>query len=191
MNVERIPLKFVKNWIKTENQIYHENEKYFSVIAIAVQADNREVTQWTQPLIKPQKAGLIAYITKSINGTLHFLIQAKVEPGNFDTIEMAPTVQCITDSYEQDQPEERPAFLDYILKVSPNKIRSSTMQSEEGGRFYRESNRCLIIEVDDDFSLEVPQNFMWLTLGQIKEFVKYNNYVNIEGRCLLSSVRFV
>ena len=191
LNVERIPLKFVKNWIKTENQIYHENEKYFSVIAIAVQADNREVTQWTQPLIKPQKTGLIAYITKSINGTLHFLIQAKVEPGNFDTIEMAPTVQCITDSYEQDQPEERPAFLDYILKVSPNKIRSSTMQSEEGGRFYRESNRCLIIEVDDDFSLEVPKNFMWLTLGQIKEFVKYNNYVNIEGRCLLSSVRFV
>ena len=191
LNVERIPLKFVKNWLKTENQIHHEKGKYFSIIAIAVQAGNREVIQWTQPLINPQTTGLIAYITKNINGTLHFLVQAKVEPGNFDTIEMAPTVQCITDSFEQDKPEEPPAFLDYILKVPPDKIRSSTMQSEEGGRFYRESNRCLIIEVDDDFSLEVPKNFIWLTLGQIKEFIKYNNYINIEGRCLLSSIRFV
>jgi len=191
LNVERIPLKFVKGWLKTENQIYHEKKKYFSVIAIAVQASNREVKKWTQPLIKPQGSGLIAYITKNINGILHFLIQAKVEPGNFDIIEMAPTVQCITDSYEQDQPEERPVFLDYILNISPEKIRSSTMQSEEGGRFYKESNRCLIVEVDDDFSLEVPKNFIWLTLSQIKEFIKYNNYVNVEGRCLLSSLRFI
>jgi len=117
LNVERIPLKFVKNWLKTENQIHHEKGKYFSIIAIAVQAGNREVIQWTQPLINPQTTGLIAYITKNINGTLHFLVQAKVEPGNFDTIEMAPTVQCITDSFEQDKPEERPAFLDYILKT--------------------------------------------------------------------------
>ena len=65
------------------------------------------------------------------------------------------------------------------------------MQSEEGGRFYKESNRCLIVEVDDDFSLEVPKNFIWLTLSQIKEFIKYNNYVNVEGRCLLSSLRFI
>ena len=191
LNVERIPLKFVKGWLKTENQIYHEKKKYFSVIAIAVQASNREVKKWTQPLIKPQGSGLIAYITKNINGILHFLIQAKVEPGNFDIIEMAPTVQCITDSYAQDQPEERPVFLDYILNISPEKICSSTMQSEEGGRFYKESNRCLIVEADDDFSLEVPKNFIWLTLSQIKEFIKYNNYVNIEGRCLLSSLRFI
>ena len=95
---------------------YDEKGKYFSIIAIAVQAGNREVIQWTQPLINPQTTGLIAYFTKNINGTLHFLVQAKVEPGNFDTIEMAPTVQCITDSFEQDKPEERPAFLDYILK---------------------------------------------------------------------------
>jgi dTDP-4-dehydro-6-deoxy-alpha-D-glucopyranose 2,3-dehydratase len=191
LKVERIPLKFVKNWHITPTQIVHDKEKYFSIIAVAVQAGNREVTHWTQPVVKPQKAGLVAYIAKSINGVLHFLLQAKVEPGNFDIIEMAPTVQCITDSYEFDAPEERPAFLDYILSASPNQIRSSTLQSEEGGRFFQESNRYMIVEVGDDFPLEVPNNFIWITLGQIKEFVKYNNYVNVEGRCLLSLLRFM
>ena len=89
LRVERIPLKFVKNWHVTPTQIVHEKEKYFSIIAVAVQADNREVTHWTQPMIKPQKTGMVAYIAKSINGILHFLLQAKVEPGNFDIIEMA------------------------------------------------------------------------------------------------------
>ena len=134
---------------------------------------------------------MVAYIAKSINGILHFLLQAKVEPGNFDIIEMAPTVQCITDSYEFDTPEERPAFLDYILNVSPDQIRSSTLQSEEGGRFFKESNKYLIVEAGDEFPLEVPDNFIWMTLSQIKEFVKYNNYVNVEGRCLLSLLRFM
>jgi len=104
---------------------------------------------------------------------------------------MAPTVQCITDSYESDTPQERPAFLDYILNVSPDQIRSSTLQSEEGGRFFQESNKCLIVEVGDEFSQEVPDNFIWMTLSQIKEFVKYNNYINVEGRCLLSLLRFM
>lgn len=191
LKVERIPLKFVKNWCITPTQIVHEKEKYFSIIAVAVQADNREVDHWTQPLVKPQKSGLVAYITKSINGVLHFLLQAKVEPGNFDIIEMAPTVQCITDSYEFDAPEERPAFLDYVLNASADQIRSSSLQSEEGGRFYQESNKYLIIEADDDFPLEIPDNFSWITLRQIKEFVKYNNYVNVEARCLLSLLRFM
>lgn len=191
LRVERIPLKFVKNWHITPTRIVHEKEKYFSIIAVAVQAGNREVSQWTQPLVKPQKSGLVAYIAKNINGVLHFLFQAKVEPGNFDIIEMAPTVQCITDSYEFDAPEERPAFLDYILNVSADQVRSSSLQSEEGGRFFQESNKYLIVEAEDEFPLEVPDNFIWITLGQVKEFVKYNNYVNVEARCLLSLLRFM
>lgn len=190
LTVERIPLRFIKNWITTETQISHETGKYFSIIAVSVETDNREVSHWTQPLVKPQNTGLVAYIARTINGVLHFLIQAKVEPGNFDIIEMAPTVQCITDSYEHDRPEDRPAFLDYVLKVSPQQIRSATMLSEEGGRFFQESNQYMIIEAENDFPLEVPQDFIWMTLGQIKDFIKYNNYINVEGRCLLSSLAF-
>ena len=190
LNVERIPLKFVKNWYKTDYHISHEEDKYFSVVAVRVQADNREITSWTQPLIKPREVGIVAYIMKKINGVLHFLVQAKIEPGNFDVIEMAPTVQCITGSYLEDKPEERPLFLEYVLNMPSAQIRSSTLQSEEGGRFFQEENRNILIEVGDDFPVEAPENYIWMTMNQIKKFIKYNNYINVEGRCLLSCIGF-
>ena len=49
----------------------------------------------------------------------------------------------------------------------------------------------MIIEAEDDFPQDVPENFIWMTLNQIKEFIKYNNYVNVEGRCLLSLLGFI
>ena len=191
LEVERIPLKYVKNWQCSDNEIFHDEGKYFSVIAVSVEADNREISSWTQPLVKSQDTGIVAFIMKTINGVLHFLIQAKVEPGNFDVIEMAPTVQCITGSYKQDKPLDRPPFLDFILNLPPDQMRLSTLQSEEGGRFFRENNQNMLIEVGDDFQVDVPDNYIWMTMNQIKRFIKYNNFVNVEARCLMSSLGFI
>jgi len=191
LNTERIPLKFVKNWHKTDYQIVHDEEKYFAVIAVAVQADNREVPSWTQPLMKPQEDGIVAYLARNINGILHFLVQAKVEAGNFDVVEMAPTVQCVTGNYKDEKPENLPPFLEYVSNVPPEQVHFSTFQSEEGGRFFQEENRNMLIQLGDDFPLKVPDNYIWMTMGQIKNFIKYNNFFNVEGRCLLSCFSFL
>ena len=191
LDVESIPLKSVKGWHNTGLEIVHDEGRFFSVIAVAVEADNREVPKWTQPVVKPQEEGIVAYLVKNINGVLHFLVQAKVEPGNLDVVEMAPTVQCITGSYAGAGAVSRPPFLDYVLNVPPENVRSSSMQSEEGGRFYREENRNIIIEVDENSALDVPENYIWMTMNQLKTFMKYNNFINVEGRCLLSCLSFV
>lgn len=132
--------------------------------------------------------GLIVFITKKINNVYHFLVQAKVEPGNFDIVEMAPTVQCVTDSYKDSS--DLP-FLDYVLNASPNQIRYDTLQSEEGGRFYKEQNRNLIIEATADFPEIVPYNYKWISLHQMTVFLKFNNYLNIQTRSLISAIRFI
>jgi oxidase EvaA len=188
LNVERIPLSSVQGWKKNEYEIYHETKNYFSVIAVSVEIESREVKSWTQPLVKAAQEGVIAFLIKKINGIYHFLVQAKLEAGNFDILEMAPTVQCITGNYRNAPPEGRPPFLEYVLNAKPEDIKHSTFQSEEGGRFYREQNKNLIIEVPDTFPLEVPDNYTWLTLNQLKQFIKYNNYLNIQARSLLASV---
>lgn len=190
LDVETIPLNSVKGWQTSATDIRHETGKYFSVIACAVETDNREVARWTQPLIKTHQQGLIAFVLKQINGVLHFLVQAKVEPGNFDIVEMAPTVQCITGSYENVDPDERPPFVNYVLNASRQNTVFDVLQSEEGGRFYREENRNMIVMADDLFPETVPDNYIWMTAGQLKEFIKYNNFVNVQARCLLSCMRF-
>lgn len=191
LDVERIPLKSVKNWIISGDEIYHQNRKYFSVIGVNVEIGNREVQSWDQPLIKAAQEGIIAFIIKNINGIYHFLVQAKLEAGNFDIIELAPTVQCLTGNYRKGQNEYDVMFLDEVLNARPEQIWYSTFQSEEGGRFFKEQNKNLIVEVDELFPVEVPENFIWMTLNQLKVFIKYNNYLNIAARSLISAVKFL
>ena len=183
--VEEIPLKKITEWEFTDECIFHKEEKYFEVIPVDISIEGREVTRWMQPMIRAKQKGICAFIIKRINEVFHFLVQGKVECGNFDIVEIAPTVQCLTGNYEDEKSINLP-YLNYILNVSSNQILYDTMQSEEGGRFYREENRNMIIQAEDKFSLETPDNFTWMTLRQIKKFIMFNNYVNIQARSLVS-----
>jgi len=185
LKIQPISLFKIKDWVISENSIHHINNKYFQIIPTAIEISNREVSKWSQPLIQPMQNGICAFIIKEINGIYHFLVQAKLECGNFDILEMAPTVQCITDSYEYSH--EVP-FLDCILNVSQEQIKHDSLQSEEGGRFFREQNRNLLIVVNDDFQIEVPDNFIWITISQLSVFLKFNNFLNIQARSLFSLI---
>jgi len=193
LEVEKIPLNSIADWTKDDESIYHKDHKYFSVIAVKAEIGNREVHSWTQPLVKSAQEGVIAFIIKKINGVVHFLVQAKLESGNFDIIELAPTVQCLTGNYRKGENKYEVEFIDYVLNPEAKNatVRYSTFQSEEGGRFFEEQNKNMIIEVGDDFDVNVPDKYIWMTLNQIKTFIKFNNYLNIQSRSLLSAVKFI
>ena len=186
MKIDYISLFEIDEWVVTEMDIHHKSGNFFSVIGCEVEADNREVQGWNQPMVKPSNEGLIAFIIKEIDGVLHFLVQAKVEPGNFDVVEMAPTVHCITGTYKGLDEASWPPYVKYVSQVKEDQVLYDTYQSEEGGRFYREENRNMIIKVDDSFEELEGDQFAWMTLGQLKHFIQYNNFVNVEARCLLS-----
>lgn len=186
--VERIPLKDVNHWTFDGMAIHHENNKYFSVIGVNVEIGNREVVSWDQPMIKPAQEGIIAFITKPINGVHHFLVQAKLEAGNFDLVELAPTVQCLTGNYRNGLNDYSVPFIADVLNAPNDKVLFSAMQSEEGGRFFKEQNHNIIIEVGDEFPLDVPENYCWMTFNQISKLILFNNYLNIAARSLISAI---
>ena len=189
LNITTIPLNKINNWHITDKEIIHKDERFFKVIAAKVTISNREVSSWCQPLVKPAQEGIIAFIVKKIHGILHCLVQAKLECGNFDILEFAPTVQCMTGDYRR--PDYEIPFLDFVLNASPDMVRYDAMQSEEGGRFFHEQNRNMIIEVGDDFSIQLPENYTWMTLNQMNTFITFNNYLNIQSRSLLSAISFI
>ncbi len=190
LNVNTIPLSKLNDWIITDREIHQSEHKYFSVIGAEIEISSREVTKWHQPLVKPAQEGICAFICKEIKGTLHFIVQAKVECGNFDMIELAPTVQCLTGNYNNKNSISELPYLEYILNVDSSKVIFDTYQSEEGGRFYREQNRNLIVKCDDEISNELPDNYIWMTLNQLQTFVQFNNYINIQARSLISAIPF-
>jgi oxidase EvaA len=188
--VNRIPLNNVRQWTRSDSSFHHEQLKYFSVIAADVHIGNREVISWGQPLVQSAQEGLIAFIVKKINGVFHFLVQAKIEAGNFDILELAPTVQCLTGNYRTGLNEYEVPFINEVLNAPAEKILFKSMQSEEGGRFYREQNLNIIMEAGDDFDEKIPENYCWMTLHQLYTFIRFNNYLNIQARSLLAAIMF-
>jgi dTDP-4-dehydro-6-deoxy-alpha-D-glucopyranose 2,3-dehydratase len=189
LNVATIPLRDVSNWIRTEKEIIHESKRFFSVIAVSVEAQNREITRWTQPIVKSPANGLLGFITKKNNNVLHFLIQAKMEPGNFDIIDLAPTVSCSEVELRMKE-SFYPPFLDLFMNADPKQIRYSAVQSEEGGRFFHFQNKNIVIEIDAATNLEIPENYIWMTLGQIQNLLKHG-YFNMDARSILSYINLL
>lgn len=186
LSVEKIPLGCVKDWRATTDEISRHDGKYFKVIAVDVAISNREVVTWQQPMIEPAQPGVCAFICKELNGVIHFAVQAKLECGNKDIIELAPTVQCLTGDYRAPDSEPVP-FIDDVLNASADQIILDVVQSEEGGRFYREQNRNMIVLAGDDFPQALPPTFIWMTLNQLLFFIKLNNYLNIQARSLIAA----
>ena len=190
LEITRIPFNKIKNWIINNTEIHHIEHKYFSIIAADIFIENREVLNWSQPLVKPAQEGLIGFVVKKINGIYHFLVQAKIEAGNFDILELAPTVQCLTGNYRKGVNEYEVPFINEVLNSTKEKVIFKTLQSEEGGRFYQEQNLNIIVEATDNFPENIPENYCWMTLNQLFTFIKFNNYLNIQARSLLSAITF-
>lgn len=190
LSIRGIPLHAVNKWVIESDCIRHVEDQFFRVIAMRVEISNREVSSWDQPLIEPVRQGICAFIVKEIGGTLHFLVQGKVEPGNHDILEMAPTVQCVTGPYSGENSRKNLPYVDFVMNAQQKHIIFDSLQSEEGGRFYREQNRNMILLVGDDFPIETRDNYIWMTLHQLKTFLKFNNYLNIQARNLISSISY-
>lgn len=188
LDVKPIGLSEMNHWVFDGNTIHHDEGKYFDVIGCRVEIGNREVVSWDQPMVRSAQEGLMGFIVKKIDGIYHFLVQAKLESGNFDVVEMAPTVQCLTGNYRKGKNEYTIPYLEQVLNALEEKIWYSSYQSEEGGRFFQEQNLNIIVEVGDEFPIEVEENYCWMTLNQMLSFVTYNNYLNIAARSLLSAI---
>ncbi|MGW0534411.1 NDP-hexose 2,3-dehydratase family protein [Streptomyces sp. NPDC003032] len=185
---ERVPLTDLPGWHRTADAIEHHQGRYFRVVAVRVEAGGREVPGWTQPLIEPVGQGVAAFLVRVLDGVLHVLVQAKPEGGFLGTVELAPTVQCTSGNHD-----EAPLFLDEVLAAVPGRIRYDTVHSEEGGRFLHAETRYLVVEAEEPTepgggapSWHVPDDYAWVTVGQLTSLVRHGHYVNVQARTLLA-----
>ncbi|MFD7052741.1 NDP-hexose 2,3-dehydratase family protein [Streptomyces mirabilis] len=182
---ERVPLADVPGWTRGTASIDHENERYFRVVAVSVQAGNREVGRWTQPLFEPRGQGVAAFLTRTVEGVPHVLVRARAEGGFLDA-ELGPTVQCTPSNYAHLPAAEQPPFLDLVTSADPSRIRYSALHSEEGGRFLDAVSRYLVVEADEsEAPLDPPPGFRWVSRDQLAALAQYSHYVSVQARTLL------
>lgn len=180
-----VPLREIRGWHRGANRIAHESDAFFDIRAVAVTGGDREINDWTQPIIAPHGLGVVAFLAARFSGVLHLLVNARVEPGYLDFVELAPTVQCTPETYEHLPTGARTPFLDQVLDAPADRIRFDTLLSEEGGRFFHAVNRYLVVEVDP-FETTGPSRYRWMTVDQVVGLLRHSHYVNVQARSLIA-----
>lgn len=186
-----VPLDAIDGWQRNplNGTIGHKTGRFFTITGIHCRHRiERDELEWDQPIIEQPETGILGILAKGVNGTLHFCLQAKVEPGNIGTIQLSPTVQATYSNYTCAHGGTPPTFLDQFISPPRERLLFARMQSEDGGRFMYKSNRNMIVLANDEIPLDLPEGFIWLTLQQIAGLIQRGNLVNACVRSILSGL---
>ena len=125
---------------------------------------------------------------KEIGGIMKILVSARPEIGVFDRIEIGPAIQWTPlHSAECDN------FVDTLFRrklAASEGIIADVKLSEEGGRFYHEENRNVLMEIESCELNDLPKGYFWVSLGTLDRLMQVNNCLNIQLRNLLSLIEW-
>ena len=168
-------------------EILNRKRSFFSVKGMRNFVDDKFVCE--QPVIIQPEIGYLGIICKMIDGEMNFLMQAKIEPGNVNCVQISPTIQATKSNFTRAHGGKLPTYFEYFENSGKYQVIYDQIQSEQSARFYKKRNRNMLMLIEDD--IEVYANYKWLTLGQIKELMKIDNLVNMDTRTVLSGIPFV
>ncbi|MCX4469513.1 NDP-hexose 2,3-dehydratase family protein [Micromonospora sp. NBC_01655] len=188
--VDRIPFAELQDWSfdgRTGN-LGHRSGRFFTVEGLHATVDGPP-GEWHQPIIRQPEVGILGILAKEFDGVLHFLMQAKMEPGNPNLLQLSPTVQATRSNYSKVHKGADVRYIEYFTRgLDRRRVLADALQSEHGSWFYHKSNRNMVVEVTEDVPLH--DGFCWLTLGQIATLLRLDNVVNMDSRTVLACLPF-
>lgn len=165
-------------------EILNRKRSFFSIKGMRRFEDGEFTGE--QPIIIQPEIGYLGIVCREIGGVLHFLMQAKIEPGNVNCVQISPTIQATKSNFTRAHGGKLPMYFDLFEHSERYEVIYDQIQSEQAGRFYKKRNRNMIMIVNEEF--EVYPNFRWMTLGQIKKLMEVDNLVNMDTRTVLSGI---
>jgi dTDP-4-dehydro-6-deoxy-alpha-D-glucopyranose 2,3-dehydratase len=182
--IKEIPLGDLQNWNVDSNKIAHSSGKFFEVLGFRIGSNSlREVEAgWDQPIIKEHgfDGGVLCLLRTYIEELPHYLIQARFEPGNYNHIQLSPTLQATFSNLNQEHGGKKPPYSEFFEDYSKNQNEYifNEWLAEDGGKFYFKRNKGLVKHVDYENTYLLDDSFMWLSLFQIKKLLEKNSLVN-------------
>ncbi|MBO4952680.1 MAG: NDP-hexose 2,3-dehydratase family protein [Lachnospiraceae bacterium] len=167
-------------------EVLNRKRSFFSIKGMRYFVNNHFVLE--QPIIVQPEIGYLGIICKMMDGVLNFLMQAKIEPGNINCVQISPTIQATKSNFTRAHGGNLPKYFEYFENSHKYTVLYDQIQSEQAARFLKKRNRNMIMLVDED--IEVYPNYKWMTLGQIKALMEIDNLVNMDTRTVLSGLPF-
>ncbi|GAA2690529.1 hypothetical protein GCM10010400_64670 [Streptomyces aculeolatus] len=116
--VDRIPFDALDRWSfhPDTGNVVHDSGRFFTVEGLHVTTEAGPHRQWHQPIIKQAEVGILGILVKEFDGVLHCLMQAKMEPGNPNLLQLSPTVQATRSNYTRVHEGAPVRYLDHFVK---------------------------------------------------------------------------
>lgn len=188
VSIEKVDFSYDGFWYYDEESghIRNRNDSFFHLAGLKQTREGATILE--QPIILQNEIGYLGILCKKIGGVLNFLMQAKVEPGNVNVIQLSPTIQATRSNFTRKHGGKAPAYLEYFEHSAEHTIIVDQLQSEQSSRFLKKRNRNILLMVGEDVDVEVLPSHRWMTLGQIKAMMHRDNLVNMDTRTVLSCI---
>ncbi|BCJ61886.1 NDP-hexose 2,3-dehydratase family protein [Micromonospora endophytica] len=184
--VELIDFADLDQWSfeRVTGNLVHHTGRFFSIEGLRCRTDEGPFRRWEQPIITQPEVGMLGLLVKEFDGVLHALMQAKMEPGNPNLLQLSPTVQATRSNFTGVHRGAKVRYLDYFVGPRRGRVLADVLQSEHGAWFHHKANRNMIVEATGP--VPVGADFCWLTLGQLGELLRLDNVVNMDARTVLA-----
>ncbi len=170
----------IKNWKIKSEKIFHDTNKFFKIIGIKVKT-NYYRKNWDQPIILQNEIGILGIIKDK--KTKKYLLQAKVEPGNINKLQLAPSVQATESNFKGAHGGKKVPYVEYFHKIKNKKM---YLQSEQGFRYLKKFNSNILITINKNFKKK--NNFFWFSKDEIKTLILKKNILNMDTLSVFSTV---
>ncbi|MYW06296.1 NDP-hexose 2,3-dehydratase family protein [Streptomyces sp. SID3343] len=187
--VEEVPLGSLASWHLGDG-LRHSSGRFFGIEGLCVRTNFGTTRQWCQPIIVQPEIGVLGILVKRINGVHHFLMQAKMEPGNSSLVQYCATVQATPSNYQRVHGGRATPYLDYFLTPGTRVVLFDQLLSEHSSWYLYKRNRNMIVEIPAHEEVPIADDFTWLTLGQLRHLLAQGNRVNMNARTVLASILY-
>lgn len=178
VSVKTIPFHETNEWEYDTESIRHKTNRFFQIIGLQWNHDQK---RHQQIIIKQSEIGILGFIVAHGDMGNFVLVQAKIEPGNVNYAQIAPSCQATLSNLQQAHGGTAPLFSEYFSPDHPEM--TSTKQSEQGTRFYKKRNENAVTFISEMF--EVPDTFKWIDVTSFCQLLAEDFIVNTDARSIL------
>jgi len=177
IKVSRKSIASLKSWKLNNKELYHVSKKFFKIIGIKIKTNfyNRN---WDQPIIYQKEIGILGII-KNLNSN-KYLLQAKLEPGNINKIQISPSVQATKSNYSKVHGGKSIPYLSFFKK----KQNFFSLQSEQAFRYFNKLNSNIFVFTKKKIKIE--KSFRWFSKKEITSLLNKKNLINMDTLSVFS-----
>ena len=165
-------------WHHEAGELRHRTGRFFQIAAIRHRDGEC-------PIIVQKEVGTLGFLIRDNGGMVEICTYGKVEPGNVNICQLAPTCQATLSNLDRAHGGALPPFAAHFAEAKGPRLVSSSLQSEQGTRFLQKQNLNIVKKLDPSHLDDLPGTHLWVPTRSLLACLSQDYLVNTDARSVL------